>query len=45
MKDQITLQDQSDEQTILRSELATKQKLIEDQRKEIEVCVQYAIYN
>ena len=44
MKERLSL-DQFDEQMILRSELATKEKLIEDQRKEIKVDVQYAEYN
>ena len=37
MKERLMLEDQSDEQSNLRSELATKEKLIEEQRKEIEV--------
>ena len=37
MKERLMLEDQSDEQSNLRSELATEEKLIEEQRKEIEV--------
>ena len=37
MKEKLMLGDQSDEQSKLRSELATKEKFIEEQRKEIEV--------
>ena len=37
MKERLMSEDQSDEQSKLRSELATKEKFIEEQRKEIEV--------
>ena len=37
MKEKLMLEDQSDEQSKLRSELATKEKFIEEQRKEIKV--------
>lgn len=38
MKERLMLENQSDEQSNLGSELATKERLIEEQRKEIEVC-------
>ena len=37
MKERLILEVQSNEQSNLRSELATKEKLIEELRKEIEV--------
>ena len=39
MKERLMLEDQSDEQSNLRSELAIKGKLIEEQRKEIKVAI------
>ena len=39
MKERLMLEDQSDEQSNLVSELATKEKLIKEQRKEIEVAI------
>ena len=47
MKERLILDDQSDEQSNLTSKLATKEKLIEEQRKEIEVhmqCTEYSLY-
>ena len=37
MKETLQFEDQSDEQSYLRSEMAKKKSLIEEQRKEIEV--------